>query len=197
MSGPRSPQGFTLIELLLAMSVGTLVLIAAVTALNFSTQADATMTQALEMRIGIDRTIQSVLDDSAYAQSLDTTADRLILENPDGSTVVYERTPSGDELHRVTGSSRATAEAAADALGLAIAMPVALTRRGLLRDADYRATAVIQGLDSVTWVILQDPGNSVNWGFKIEFNYTLDRVTYTSRGSGLLRNVVQAVHSSP
>ncbi len=182
----RRSRGFTLVELLLSMAIATLVLTGAMISLNLLTEADVRLTQGMELGVGIDRTLRVIMRDLHYASDVRTNGDRIIITNADDSAVVYERTPASDELHRVVGASEAAAEAAAEALGLGILTAVVLTPRGYLSESDYRSSAIIQGVDEISWWEILDPQGGIIRGVKVRIRYRFSTITRRGFASGIL-----------
>jgi hypothetical protein len=163
------------------------VLTAGVSALAFLTEADTRTAAGLEQAVDVDRALRLWQRDLEYGSDLVLVgADRVVIRYASGAAVVWEKTPDGGELHRVSGTTEASAVAAADALGLASRVRPTRTARGLVRDADYRASAVLQGVDAVSWWRVYDPTSTKTLGLKIEVRATRAGVQQHQRTIGLM-----------
>lgn len=147
--------GFTLVELLLAMAIASLVLTAAVGSLGLLAEADSRVSQRMGQRAEIRRALGLLGRDVAFASSASISGRRLLLVRADGAAVVWEFGAGSSELHRITGASASTAQAAADSQVAAGGPSPRFGRRGHLLDSDYRPSAVLQGILGGSWQPVQ------------------------------------------
>lgn len=146
---PCAAAGFSLIELLLAVAIAALVASSAIASLNLFVEMDSRAVQRTEIEIDVDRVLQRVRQDVATATALTLTSDQLQLTQRDGSVVVYAIPAGGTELHRLTAGALLSLLVPLQTLLLGGAVTPQYDARGHLRDATYRATAVLQGVAGI------------------------------------------------
>ncbi|MEM7202810.1 MAG: prepilin-type N-terminal cleavage/methylation domain-containing protein [Planctomycetota bacterium] len=182
--------GFTLVELLLAMSVAAFVLAGAMAASGLLTEAGARVAQGADRAVDVGRALRLFVREVRHAVTLVDSGDRLVLTMLDGSGVVWERTPSRHELHRVAAESPAAAEAAANALGLDVVSPGVRHNHGHLLDADYRASAVLQGVDDIDFHVVVKSSEAI--AVRVRVDVTSDGEVHSRYALGLLLAKVAA-----
>ncbi len=146
----RTPHGFTLVELLLAVTLSAVIAAAAGAAMALFAELDARTVQGTEMRVDVQRVLQLVRRDVASANTIDLKADQLQLGWDDGTVVVYAIPAGGTELHRFAASGIAALLLPLQTLLASAPAAPEYDARGHLRDASYRATAVLQGARAIT-----------------------------------------------
>jgi prepilin-type N-terminal cleavage/methylation domain-containing protein len=157
----RITAGFTLIEMLMALALTAIVATAALVALDTFVDADREATQRMEENVGVGRALQQLRRDVADATALDIRADRWVVTRRDGTAIAYTVAVGGTELHRLEGTDAANAAAKADADLAAVMTAPTYSARGHLRDTDYRAHAVLQGVRSIVGTAVVQSGSTL------------------------------------
>lgn len=153
--------GFTLMELLIALALTSVVAVGALAALNTFTDADRLASQRMEENVGIGRALQTVRRDVAEATSLDVTATEWVITRRDGTGVAYALAVGGTELHRFQAATPAAAASDARAAALAGTTAPTYSARGHLKDSDYRAAAILQGVSTITGTAVTRGGSTL------------------------------------
>ncbi len=158
----RTNAGFTLVEMMMAMAITATVAVSAMAALDQLVDADARARQNLEDAVGVWAALQSLRHDVVHCKALTVRANECQAVQHDGSVVVYRVFAGGTELHRTVAANLAAVPAMpADSLA-----PIGYTARGHMRDADYRADAVLQGARSITFLAIAGPRSGDIVGLK-------------------------------
>jgi prepilin-type N-terminal cleavage/methylation domain-containing protein len=145
----RGPTGFTLVELLLAVTLAAMVAASALGALQLFVEADARAMDATELAVDVDRAVTLLRRDVTAATTVDLRSDQLLLEYADGTAVAWALPGGGTELHRFAGGSLVGLSTAINTLLLAATPAASYDDRGHLKDASWRASAVLQGARAI------------------------------------------------
>lgn len=158
-----SEAGFTLVEMTMALAITATVAVAAMTALDQLTDADARVTQHIESTVGVYRALQTLRRDVIDAVDISVATTQLTAKRADGSVVVYWVLGGGTELHRATyASSLLVPLVVVDTL-----TPAQYGPRGHIRDGDYRASALVQGALDVSFAVINGPRIGTPTGVKV------------------------------
>lgn len=162
--------GFTLIELLLALALTAIVATGALATLNTFADADRSATQRLEETVGVGRALQTLRQEVSDATALNVTASRFVLTRRDGTAVGYAITTGATELQRFDRADTATATSAADAAVAAATVAPTYSGRGHLKDSDYRAAAILQGVKQITATAVVRSGTTLGVNVLVQCN---------------------------
>ncbi|MBK8974929.1 MAG: prepilin-type N-terminal cleavage/methylation domain-containing protein [Planctomycetes bacterium] len=172
-------RGFTLLELLVSIAISALVLTTAFAALGMLAEADARTSRRSDTDLEIDGALRLLGRDVGYAEHLAVESDRLVAVAADGTAVVWAVTPRRDELHRIEGASATDATNKADALRLDTVASPRFSARGHLLDADYRTSALLQGVTAVDWVRIERRSQTV--GVRVTIQHDAEAGPDTAR----------------
>lgn len=153
--------GVTLMELLIALALTASVAAGALVALDTFADADRHASQRMEESVGIGRALQMVRRDVSEATALAVTATEWVVTRRDGTGVAYAIAVGGTELHRFQATTPAAAAAQAQAAALAVTTAPRYSPRGHLQDSDYRAAAILQGVNTIRGTAVAPAGTTL------------------------------------
>jgi prepilin-type N-terminal cleavage/methylation domain-containing protein len=160
-------RGFTLVEMMMALAITAAVALAAMTALDQLTDADARATQNIESTVGVYRALQQVKRDVADATALSVATDRFSATQADGSVVFYTLLAGATELHRTVYANALLVPI----LVIDTLSPVGYDARGHVRDGDYRASAIVQGAGAIAFTAIVGPRTGSTTGVKVSVQH--------------------------
>ncbi len=140
----RASLGFTLLELMLALALTATLMVSSVAAVNLFVAADKSAIEGFEFGVDVSRALRQVREDTEQAASISIGVRTLSITRTDGRCVAYALPAASLEVHRFTGNNAVTVDAAAAAALLAV-RSIDRNDRGLLRDASWSDTAILQG----------------------------------------------------
>jgi prepilin-type N-terminal cleavage/methylation domain-containing protein len=183
----RSRCGFTLVELLLAVTLAAAVAVSALGALQLFVEADLRSIDSTELAVDVDRALALLCRDVAPATTLALRADRLELEHPDGSAVVWAFPTGGTELHRLAGASLLSLAVPVTTLLLAGETTPQYDSRGHLKDATWRASAVLQGVVALAFDPIRARRDNATIGVSLRVTWRGDAGNVTASTAAVSR----------
>jgi hypothetical protein len=99
--------------------------------------------------------------DVSEATAISLTATEWVITRRDGTGVAYAIAAGATELHRFEASTPAAAATSAQAAAVAVMTATNYSSRGHLKDSDYRAAAILQGVKTIAGTAVAPTGSTL------------------------------------